>query len=161
MTCRRYRDCSQKSNRRIEKIKMAYFLKSGDKFTVKTKEALDLHDLLPLGTYTVGFNECSGQFYLEKIEPFQIEGKLYGDTNSTAARILSTFHDRPKSTGVLLAGEKGSGKTMVRIFNVHLYFSDCCVGSSIPHSRMTIACRHLSWLNAFQSLQQKLIPQLS
>mmetsp|Transcript_29717 Transcript_29717/g.45721 ORF Transcript_29717/g.45721 Transcript_29717/m.45721 type:complete len:375 (+) Transcript_29717:118-1242(+) len=92
---------------------MAFFLKSGDKFTVKTKEALDLHDFLPVGTYKVGFNDCSGQFYLENIEPFQIKGKLYGDTNSIADRILSTFHDRPKATGVLLAGEKGSGKTML------------------------------------------------
>jgi hypothetical protein len=55
----------------------------------------------------------AGQFYLEVVDPFVWTGKVYGDSEETAARILSTFEDRPSGTGVLLYGEKGSGKTML------------------------------------------------
>ena len=92
---------------------MTYFLKSGNCFSVATKESMDLHDLLPVGTYTVKYNKMSEQFYLEQIEDFDIKGKIYGDTKKTADRVLHTFSDRTSSTGVMLTGEKGSGKTLL------------------------------------------------
>ena len=92
---------------------MAYFLKSGNTFQVSSKEAMDLHDQLPAGNYVIKKNEMTGQLYLETIDSFEIKGKIYGDTVRTATRILNTFHDRPASTGIMLAGEKGSGKTLL------------------------------------------------
>jgi hypothetical protein len=92
---------------------MTYFLKSGTRFNVSTKGALDLHELLPANTYTVKFDKMAGCFYLEQVEGFDIRGKIYGDTKRNAARILNTFNDRPASTGVMLNGEKGSGKTLL------------------------------------------------
>ena len=92
---------------------MTYFLKSGTRFNVSTKEAMDLHEALPGGTYTVKFDKMANCFYLEAVEGFEIKGKIYGDTRRTAERILNTFHDRPNSTGVMLTGEKGSGKTLL------------------------------------------------
>jgi len=47
------------------------------------------------------------------MEGFNLPSKLYGNTSSQASRIVSTFLDRPASTGVLLVGEKGSGKTLL------------------------------------------------
>jgi hypothetical protein len=92
---------------------MTYFLKSGNRFNVATKESMDLHDALPVGNYTVKFDKMSGAFYLEAIESFEIKGKIYGDTRRRAEKILNTFGDRTASTGVLLTGEKGSGKTLL------------------------------------------------
>ena len=92
---------------------MTYFLKSGTRFNVSTKEAMDLHETLPVGNYTVKFDKMAGCFYLEGIEAFEIRGKVYGDTRKQAKRILNTFNDRTASTGVMLTGEKGSGKTLL------------------------------------------------
>lgn len=92
---------------------MTYFLKSGTRFNVSTKEAMDLHEALPAGTYTVKFDKMAGCFYLEAIENFEVRGKIYGDTVRNTDRILNTFNDRTASTGVLLTGEKGSGKTLL------------------------------------------------
>jgi SpoVK/Ycf46/Vps4 family AAA+-type ATPase len=92
---------------------MAYFLKSGNTFNVTNKEAMDLHDKLPAGNYVIKKNEMTGALYLEQIESFEIKGKVYGDTLRNADRILNTFHDRTASTGVMLNGEKGSGKTLL------------------------------------------------
>lgn len=88
-------------------------MKSGTRFNVSTKEAMDLHEKLPVGNYTVKFDKMAGCFYLEAIDLFEIRGKVYGDTRKQATRILNTFNDRTASTGVMLTGEKGSGKTLL------------------------------------------------
>jgi hypothetical protein len=92
---------------------MTYFMKSGNRFNVSTKEAMDLHEQLPVANYTVKFDKMSERFYLEQIEGFEIKGKVYGDTHRQSQRILNTFQDRTASTGVMLTGEKGSGKTLL------------------------------------------------
>lgn len=92
---------------------MTYFLKSGTTFRVSTKEALDLHEHLPAGNYVVKKDEMTGQLYLEQIDKFEFKGKIYGDASRRADRILNTFMDRDNSTGVMLNGEKGSGKTLL------------------------------------------------
>ena len=92
---------------------MTYFLKQGNTFKVAKKEALDLTEKLPVGNYVIKKNEMTGELYLEQIDLFDIKGKVYGDTTKRAERILYAFNDRPSATGVMLTGEKGSGKTLL------------------------------------------------
>ena len=91
----------------------AYFLKSGNTYRVTKKEALDITELLPAGNYIIQKNEMSGELYLEQIDAFQPIGKVYGDSLKNTDRIVNTFMDRPATTGVMLTGEKGSGKTLL------------------------------------------------
>lgn len=92
---------------------MSYFLKSGNTFRVSTKEAMDIRELLPAGNYVVKEMPMDGPLYLEMIDNFEIKGKKYGDLNKNTDRILNTFMSRPAATGVMLAGEKGSGKSLL------------------------------------------------
>ena len=92
---------------------MTYFLKNGNTYKVSKKEAIDLHEHLPAGNYVVKKNDMTGEMYLEQIDNFEFKGKIYGDTIKRADRILNSFHDRPATTGVMLTGEKGSGKTLL------------------------------------------------
>lgn len=90
---------------------------------VKTKsiftpiEDIDIHPVerLPHGNYTLRTSGM-GQLVCQAGDPFKLPGKIYGDIEERAERILQTFHDREKSTGILLAGEKGSGKTLLGKF---------------------------------------------
>lgn len=91
---------------------MSYFLKDGDLLWPTKEGAYDVRKNLPVGTYTVCAHPARG-FYLKPISDFKITGKIYGKTTSQADRILNTFDRRPHTTGVLLNGEKGSGKTML------------------------------------------------
>jgi hypothetical protein len=91
---------------------MTLFMKNGTSFRVTTSESLDLHELLPVGTYSVEQNPITGEYYLDRIKDLEVSGKIYGDAPTVTARILNTFMQRPDSTGVLLSGEKGSGKTL-------------------------------------------------
>ena len=92
---------------------MSYFLKSGNTFRVTKKEALNLTEHLPGGNYIVQKDEMTGQLYLEQIDNFTSVGKVYGDSLKNTDRIVNTFLDRPNTTGVMLTGEKGSGKTLL------------------------------------------------
>lgn len=91
---------------------MSYFLKSGATYRVATKEALDLHEALPVGNYVIKQDPFENLF-IEHIEDFDLPKKLYGNVAKQTNRIIDTFWNRDKSTGVLMTGEKGSGKTML------------------------------------------------
>lgn len=91
---------------------MSYFLKSGNTFRVSAKEAMDLHDKLPAGNYIIKQDPFEN-LYLEMIDDFEFKGKRYGDNLRNTERIINTFLDRSVSTGVMLTGEKGSGKSLL------------------------------------------------
>lgn len=91
---------------------MAHFFRSGNAFHVAPADALNITETLPAGNYVVKFSDMQG-FYLEQSEAFTLPEKIYGRTNTYAERILNSFRDRDRNTGVLLVGEKGSGKTLL------------------------------------------------
>jgi len=81
---------------------------------VSPTNAIDMHNKLPVGTYTVKYDPMNDVYSLEQIENFEEpKGKVYGNTITQAHRILNTFEQRTGSTGVMLSGEKGSGKTLL------------------------------------------------
>jgi hypothetical protein len=91
-----------------------------------TDGLLQVAETLPPKVYTVMFDVLKG-FYLSETEPFSLPPKLYGKTNSYADRVLTTFADptrEEKMLGVLLAGEKGSGKTLLA--------KTICIKSGLP-----------------------------
>lgn len=92
---------------------MTFYVKRGNAFTVTDDNDLDIHTVLPVGNYTVKKSEATGELYFEQIDSFQPIRKVYGNAVSQADRIMNTFNDRAASTGVLLSGEKGSGKTLL------------------------------------------------
>ena len=91
---------------------MAYFIRNGNDYSVSENAAIDISETLPPGNYTVGIDRFEN-FFLSCMEPFKPMSKVYGDSTKNAGRILNTYKVRDVSTGVLLTGEKGSGKTML------------------------------------------------
>jgi len=70
------------------------------------------HDKLPVGNYTLQFNESNGQFFLTQQIDFKLPSKLYGDFNFIDRWIKSYEHNSAKNLGILLSGTKGTGKTV-------------------------------------------------
>ena len=91
---------------------MTYYSKTGSSYTVTKQNAADITSSLPPGNYLIKMDPFQN-LYLDKIDNFVLPNKLYGDTTKHTDRILRTFMDRPNATGVLLNGEKGSGKTLL------------------------------------------------
>lgn len=91
---------------------MTYFVKRGTNWSPADEANLDIHQALPAGNYTIKMDQYEN-FYFEEIDSFELNHKIYGDTLKNADRIMNTFSDRPATTGVMLTGEKGSGKTLL------------------------------------------------
>lgn len=91
---------------------MSKFMKHGANWTVTDNANMDIHDKLPVGTYSVAFHPMMG-FYLEPLPELTTPEKMYGAVKAQCERIMQTFADRQGNTGVLLSGEKGSGKSMM------------------------------------------------
>ena len=91
---------------------MTYFLRNGDTFRPSAEAALDLHHTLPVGTYTIK-KDAFGNMFFQVIDNFEFTGKRYGNNIRHTDRIFNTFISRDASTGVMLAGEKGSGKSLL------------------------------------------------
>lgn len=91
---------------------MTYYIKSGNTFSITAEDNIDIRQELPVGTYMVSYSMDRG-YFLTKTDDLEVKGKVYGDLMPRAERIMSTFDSRPRNTGVLLNGEKGSGKTLL------------------------------------------------
>jgi hypothetical protein len=89
------------------------FVQSGNCVRVRDKSAMQSHADLPAETYTVKFDDSANEFFLEQIANFELPAKVYGKNTTHAARILNTFNQRASTTGVLLSGIKGAGKTLL------------------------------------------------
>jgi hypothetical protein len=92
---------------------MTRFIKNGNQFMVASEESMDVRDTLPAGNYTVKEMPMGGPLYLEQIDNFTSLSKVYGDCLKNTDRVIRTFLSRPAATGVMLTGEKGSGKTLL------------------------------------------------
>jgi hypothetical protein len=88
------------------------FFKKGDAFFQGVDTPSQRYEKLPGGIYLVSVSMETG-FFVKELPNFDLPKRLYGDIKKQAIRILDTFADRPATTGVLLSGEKGSGKTLL------------------------------------------------
>ncbi len=91
--------------------RLQIYFQKGRRFMPLDPAAVNLLKILPPATYTIGKSDDG--YFLEQLENFTLPAKLYGDVDANARRILNSFYDRPSGTGVLLSGNKGSGKTML------------------------------------------------
>lgn len=97
------------------KIIKSLYMKQGSRFIPTTEDKLDIHKHLPNGIFVIKFSDFIG-YYFEIAESFTLPSKCYGDILSKARRVFDTYSIRlkeSKSTGLLLSGEKGSGKTLL------------------------------------------------
>lgn len=89
---------------------MTFFIQNGDLFS-PTPGRDSMLETLPVGNYIVV--ETMSGYKFQRVEAFSDPGRMYGNINKRAKRIMDTFVDRPRTTGVLLSGEKGSGKSQL------------------------------------------------
>ena len=90
---------------------MSIYNKKGSEIWIE-READTSYKELPVGTYSIQAHPLAG-LYLQKVDNYSHDGKVYGITPKHVERVVHTFHDRNVNTGLLLQGEKGSGKTLL------------------------------------------------
>jgi len=90
---------------------MSKYFKDGNKIRISPTGATEVFDNLPVGSWVLRFDPFTG-FFLEGNPDFTLPDKIFGDIENNAIRVLKTYSVRNCNTGVLLSGDKGSGKTM-------------------------------------------------
>jgi hypothetical protein len=91
---------------------LSVFIKVGNDWRVIDAPEDATRNTLPVGVFTVSFSQQMG-YYLTHLDNFNLPSKTYGKEISRSTRVINTFLERPNSTGIVLAGAKGSGKTLL------------------------------------------------
>ena len=93
-------------------IKTKYMMGSSSVDVIKMSDETAL-DSLPAQVYTISFNEFRG-FYLNITKQrLKVPDKIYGNAYHRVGKCIKTYTDRPTSTGILMTGDKGTGKTLL------------------------------------------------
>lgn len=88
------------------------FYPSGTTVRVSTFNESEGTDKLAPRVYGVG-KSMFGFYLTIKEDSLELPPKIYGKTLARADKVINTFNARSGSTGILLTGTKGSGKTML------------------------------------------------
>ncbi len=90
-----------------------YFV-NGEYTIVSNESAQTVLEHLPALTYTLCRVGMANKLMLRRCEDLQPVAKVYGhELGERRERVIKTFLSRTRNTGVLLTGEKGSGKTQL------------------------------------------------
>ena len=85
-------------------------IQNGQDFKLANLGALP--NKLPLGTYTLQFDDFTKTYYLHQIEDIQLPSKIYGDVQQFADRVCIKYSSVERNLGVLMVGNKGTGKSI-------------------------------------------------
>lgn len=105
---------------------MLKFSTSNNTTQVISINEASLEDSLIPKVYTLGQDQYGGYFLSHTKSKFDTP-KLYGSIKSRTDRILTTFANRTTSTGVLLTGDKGSGKSLLA-----MNIANVCIENGMP-----------------------------
>lgn len=96
---------------------MSVYMQFGDAIAPNGKSGVEL-EKLPAGTYRVAVSQQLGWHFV-KSSMGDAPKKIYGDVLTRTNRIMQTFFSRSErgaNTGIMLSGDKGSGKSLLAKF---------------------------------------------
>lgn len=98
------------------------FYTSGSTTTLVQYSADALTDKVEAGIYELR-SSMMGLYLQRKCTTYALP-KLYGSIVRRASKIMGTFNDRETSTGVLLSGDKGTGKSLLSMLLANIAVSE-------------------------------------
>lgn len=115
------------------------FIKIGDRIVAKPKGAD--YDLIPGKVYDLSYDRWNEESILKENGELNLPSKIYSTTrdNTFKKRVISYFNNAfTSTTGVMLAGTKGTGKTvMAKILAKDCNLPIIVVDPEYPASRLT------------------------
>ena len=72
-----------------------------------------IEEKLKPAIYMLNYNEMGGFYFLTNVLDFTVPSELYGTIKADVDRIFATYNSREASSGIMLSGVMGSGKTLM------------------------------------------------
>lgn len=94
------------------KTNIKYVLNDTNIRAVPINEDL-LFDKLPAKVYSVKYDKMMGFYLSIEHDELKVPDKIYGNVMSRVDRCIQTYKERNTSTGILMTGDKGTGKTLL------------------------------------------------
>lgn len=88
------------------------FIVSGSEIRVLNLTSDSSFDKLPPKVYSVQ-RDLFGFYLATQSSQFTVPSRIYGSTQTRVEKCLNTYKARPGSTGILLTGDKGTGKSLL------------------------------------------------
>ena len=93
-------------------MKVSYISNGSDVYVFKMDDKAIADQLEPM-VYTLRYTNVTG-YYLEITKAkLETPAKIYGNVNDRVQQCLRTYADRNASTGILMTGDKGTGKSLL------------------------------------------------
>ncbi len=105
---------------------MKKFIESNGRVDVINMQDGFLQDEFSAGVYSIK-QSMTGLYLNKEMDRFEMPDEIYGITPRRAHKIFSTFESRDNTTGVLLTGLKGAGKTFLI-----KYVSNLAIENDVP-----------------------------
>lgn len=93
-------------------MKITKFMQDGTNVRIIAFNKDMVTDTLAPAVYVLCYCKFTGFYLSTHSERFDVPKTVYGSTNRRAEKVINTYLERTVSTGILLSGDKGSGKTM-------------------------------------------------
>lgn len=74
--------------------------------------SIEVYDELPIATYKVHYDKNSGWSLIEVDDIQDFKDRVYGPLEKKVDKVLNTFKTFDGNLGILLSGDKGTGKTL-------------------------------------------------
>jgi len=89
------------------------YVQQGNNISVVTLNDKTTYDTLLPAIYSVKYSDDAGFYLTIMQDSFSVPSKLYGSIAAKVDKITTTYNSHSKHMGVLLTGNKGTGKTVL------------------------------------------------
>lgn len=89
------------------------FMKHGSTMQIIKLDENALTDNLRPGVYSMAHSQMRGHYLNILKDRLEVPSRIYGGTKARVSKCIKTYKARTASTGILLTGDKGTGKTLL------------------------------------------------
>lgn len=114
------------------------YVDNGTSAHIIKHDVSNIKDTLPPGLWKVAFNPMTGFYLTKELRDIELPEHIFGSSKKQLDLITSRFERDNKSMGVLLTGDKGTGKTLLASQLINHY-----VANGFPVILMDEAFEHM------------------
>lgn len=100
------------------------YVDNGASVHIIKHDVSNIKENLPSGLWKVAYHQLTGFYLTKQLNDFELPSQIFGSSKKQLELITSRFERDSKSMGVLLTGDKGTGKTLLATQIINHYINN-------------------------------------